>query len=1253
MRNIMETSKRVILIMLSVLFALSAACTAAELGQTMQNAEQFVLDNETTLYDYKPNESTRYLIDYGIIDANKYAAFRYVTRDVAVQIIADVTGLSTDAKGSDYTHPFVDLSNDTEQLIAYLYRNNIIEGVTHNRYMGDEVCDRVTFLCYLLRALNAIGGGQENILRYNAMKTAMEKGLLHGTKEIDDGIISLSEAFDICYNALFTYIDDSHQTLLSYLYSRGIASVSDGFNHDIAYEIRGTEATPFFQEQYDDKVFISGDRVIGTDGDIYWYGSNAKGASNRITADGYLQLSGKDQNLVTDQQIALRKDHMQGHESYGMNFTVNVQSMANEGDEGRAIFRVIPRSADEDFTKYYSVNYYMTFPLGHYQSNLARCKWSITNTNAPSGTKPLVEAYYLLREGIDYTARLLIENTADGNVHLAFYIDGPDHYSASTEPLLEYTDDSQYKIMQSATGPAFGSSGYLSAGWGFASTVNFDNVELYDTRSFAAQTAQFSTYAQTPVNLKQSDAYASQLRYLIYHGTLMPWYRNMDFGGHVSIAQFLATAMYLNGVHMREGQTLDEFVDDAYQLLFKGKGALRQTGRAITRYEAAVIIEHMMPGEAGSDKYDSLYSDTLDTAYQSAVYFAVQNSYLLLDENNCFNGEKTLTRYDVLRIFACAIDADLRDRNHDLWLPAIFSNDAILQGGKQIPVSGRGMSGDTVTVTFNGQIRTAKVVNGRWALELDSQAYGGPYTLTVKDSGYTLSFKGIYVGEVFVVAGQSNAEMSVYESDDNTDTLKKFNNQTQVRLFRPASRMATRPMPDRATKWEVARDQYSEQVVGTATAIGVFCVQELLEINPVLKDVKIGIIQLTYGGTSIEMFLPDSVNDKNGKVQADNEFLASGFWNGYMDGLTPYAAKALIYYQGENSAQLGYMYEPMLRDYIWGVRQEFYDNSLPVLLVQLAGYGDNYGQDNDLWPYIREVQMRVANTTDNVGLVTAIDLSDKNPQEIHPTSKRPIGKRLAYLAMKLVYGKDYGWESPWLTRIELNGKMYSLCFGTGPVIINDDVYGNTAFEVLDTRGNWVDAQARVEHGVLRVWNNSVLSPQGVRYAWANYPKACLFNRDGLPVLPFNTTKDLETAVATDSFMTTANRLKKAYHLLNTGDMVINLTRNSAARHVNVVNAYVVEYMGGNIEGQSSGDQIVLLSRKDNFVSESGTTSTLVKLTAHSLKSGDWIYNTEYGVLTEVLEVIDVNTVRVSPVAGQSCGDIFEVYKNAGIVFAEK
>jgi len=1200
------------------------------------------------------NEAAQQLIAYGIIEADQYFASRYISRIVAVQMVADVTGLSEEANSSAYTHPFIDLSGKADQLIGFLYHNRIVDGISNNRFMEDEICDLNTFLVFLMRAMDYIGNRQEEINGENVVGLAVEKGLLLSWDEANiDGVLSVNEAFDICYNALYVYISNENETLLTSLISKGVATVPESGGYDDAYKITGTPITPFYQEGFDDK-HLDGYRIKDSAGSTCWYGSAVRGTDNEITDDGYLQLSGKDQSLVADQQYALRQDLMQGNESYGMTFTVNIQSMANEGNEGRVIFRAIPRTADADFAKYYAINYYMVLPLGDYSSNLARCKWSITNTNAPSGTAPLVEASYLLKENVDYTARLLIENTADGNVHIAFYIDGADRYTTEIEPLLEYTDTSEYKILQSAAGPAFGSSGYKDSGWGFASTVRLDDIAFYDTQSFAAQTAQLKAYANTPVILQESNVYANQLRYLINHGVLMPYLRNMDFNGSVSVAQFLASAMYLNGERMAEGQTLESFVAAAYQQLFKGTTAGQETdlSRPITRYEAAMIIEGLLRGMPGTSKYQSVYADALDTDYKGAVYFAVQNSYLLLDENNRFNGDMLLLRQDVLRIFACAVDSRLRDQNHVLQVAAIYSDDAVLQAGKSIPISGKGMSGDTVTVTLGSQTKSAKVVNGEWAVELGSQPYGGPYTLTIKDSGYTYNFARIYFGEVFVVAGQSNAEMSVYESEDNRDALRQFNNQTQVRLFRPVSRMATTPLCDTQTKWEVARDQYSEQILGTASAIGVFYVQELLKINPALKNVKIGIIQITYGGTSIEMFMPDCVDEKNGLVQEDGQFIASGFWNGYMDGVTPYAAKALIYYQGENSAQLGYMYEPMLRDYIWGVRQKFNDPSLPVMLVQLAGYGDNYGQDGDQWPYIREVQMRVANTTDNVGLVTAVDLSSEDRQNIHPTAKRPIGQRLAYLAMEMVYGQDYGKQSSKMTGFTRDRSVYTITFDADAIYFDETVFGDVAFEVLTADGKWVEAQASIEGNTLLVWNDSVIVPHGVRYAWANYPKACLYNQDGLPVLPFNTTKDLYTPVFADAFTTDAHYLKRPYHLLYTGDAVVNLTRNRAFRHVSVVNAYMVEYTDGDIQGQAPGDQIVLLKKRGSFVSESGTTETIVKIAGHGLRVGDWILNTRYGILVQVLEVIDENTVRVEPVAGQNAGDVFEVYQNAGTVIAE-
>jgi sialate O-acetylesterase len=55
----------------------------------------------------------------------------------------------------------------------------------------------------------------------------------------------------------------------------------------------------------------------------------------------------------------------------------------------------------------------------------------------------------------------------------------------------------------------------------------------------------------------------------------------------------------------------------------------------------------------------------------------------------------------------------------------------------------------------------------------------------------------------------------------------------------------------------------------------------------------------------------------------------------------------------------------------------------------------------------------------------------------------------------------------------------------------------------DQRFVWADAAIKGDHVI--VWSDSVRDPVAVRYAWGNNPAAAnLYNRDGLPAVPFRT-----------------------------------------------------------------------------------------------------------------------------------------------------
>jgi hypothetical protein len=262
---------------------------------------------------------------------------------MAARMIADVTGLRAGAAGTSYSHPFTDLSDGSQVLVGYLYHLNILEGVDNNHYMENEVCDRQTFLMYLIRAIDSVGDASDVLVsRENALSISAERGIILSDDQEEAVSLSVNDAFDLCYNALFTAINDSGTTLYTYLLRSGVATrpaetVSADFSD--AYEISWPSVTPFFTETFTGSK-IDGFRIKNKNGTTIWYGGMARGVDNEITTDGYLLLSGRDQDLAENQEYALLKGFMAGNEG----------QRAEHGQRRQRSPRYLPRdSADRRY----------------------------------------------------------------------------------------------------------------------------------------------------------------------------------------------------------------------------------------------------------------------------------------------------------------------------------------------------------------------------------------------------------------------------------------------------------------------------------------------------------------------------------------------------------------------------------------------------------------------------------------------------------------------------------------------------------------------------------------------------------------------------------------------------------------------------------------------------------------------------------------------------------------------------------------
>lgn len=58
---------------------------------------------------------------------------------------------------------------------------------------------------------------------------------------------------------------------------------------------------------------------------------------------------------------------------------------------------------------------------------------------------------------------------------------------------------------------------------------------------------------------------------------------------------------------------------------------------------------------------------------------------------------------------------------------------------------------------------------------------------------------------------------------------------------------------------------------------------------------------------------------------------------------------------------------------------------------------------------ISEAQEKVMNALDKSGMVVTMDIGD--PDKIHPSNKRPVGERMAQIALKEVYGFNRVWTT--------------------------------------------------------------------------------------------------------------------------------------------------------------------------------------------------------------------------------------------------
>lgn len=435
-------------------------------------------------------------------------------------------------------------------------------------------------------------------------------------------------------------------------------------------------------------------------------------------------------------------------------------------------------------------------------------------------------------------------------------------------------------------------------------------------------------------------------------------------------------------------------------------------------------------------------------------------------------------------------------------LPAIFSDHMVLQQDTLISIWGWAKPGETLRIngTWDSDTSYIHTVDSHafWSIDIKTPAAGGPYNLSIQ--GYNhIVIEDILIGEVWLGSGQSNMEWTAASGIDQANEEIENANYPEIRFFTVLTSTASSPQQLLSGEWVVCKPETMKNFSALMYFFGRELNQEL--------GVPVGLINSSWGGTPIEIWMPESriIDDRLlnqnarllkpipwGPVEAGVAF------NAMIHPLIPFGIKGALWYQGESNVDHPDHYALSLMTLIeswrasWGYDFSFY-------FAQIAPWA-GYGSAHVKGAIIRDQQRKVLKLTNKTGMAVISDIGDL--KNIHPGNKLDTGKRLAAWALSHDYGR---------TDLPFSGPLIRSCiWKKGKIILHFDYAEDglssgeeplKEFQVLDEAGKWLYAEAVVK-GSTVVVKSPFENPRGIRYAYTNDSNPNLFSKAGLPASCF-------------------------------------------------------------------------------------------------------------------------------------------------------
>lgn len=202
----------------------------------------------------------------------------------------------------------------------------------------------------------------------------------------------------------------------------------------------------------------------------------------------------------------------------------------------------------------------------------------------------------------------------------------------------------------------------------------------------------------------------------------------------------------------------------------------------------------------------------------------------------------------------------------DVRLPRLLSDGAVLQREKPVTFWGWADEGEDVRVKFAQQERRTRTKDGRWQVTFPAMKAGGPFELTVQGKN-TLQVKDLWLGDLWIAAGQSNMELPLRRVHYRYPTVIAETQLPKVREFSvPVTYEFDKPRDDFTQgEWKTATPEH----LAGFSAVGFFFARDLHQEY----GVPIGILSIAVGGSPVEAWMSEeALKNYPDYLQAANKF---------------------------------------------------------------------------------------------------------------------------------------------------------------------------------------------------------------------------------------------------------------------------------------------------------------------------------------------------------------------------------------------